>query len=216
MKKYLNFILGSAFFLAFILLIILLNVDKGVISESLDSVGLSSFNNIVNYKYNETLDKMSDIIFYFSFIILFGLVGMGIYELILNKSLFKVDKYILVFGCFVVLSIILWIFFDKVIQINIRPTTERESSFPSTHVFVSTFFILGGLYYLSSKLKNNVVKYLLLAVSIILIALVSILRVKSGMHYITDVCGGIFLGLTLYFFSLGILGLVNKDNKIEE
>ena len=216
MKKYINLILGCGFLFAFILLIALLNVDKGVIAESLDSVGLSSLNDIVEYKYNETLDKMSDIIFYFSFVVLLSLVVVGIYELIKNKSLFKIDKYIIVFGVFVVLSIILWIFFDKVIEINIRPTHEMESSFPSTHVFVSTFFILGGLYYLSSKLKNNIIKYVLLATSILLIIVVSILRIKSGMHYITDVCGGIFLGLSLYFISVGITNLVDKDNKTEE
>jgi membrane-associated phospholipid phosphatase len=56
---------------------------------------------------------------------------------------------------------------------------------------------------------QNIVLCLAITISLI----VSISRVLAGMHYITDVLGGILLGLALFFLSFG-LSFDNK--KIEE
>ncbi len=207
MKKIINLytILGFSFLALFLLLIILLSIDRATITFAGKEVGLSHLNNLVSYKFDDTLDKVSDVLFYFSFSgVILGVV-LGIMQLVKNKSLFAVDTKILFFGIFVILAIIFWLVFDKGLKINYRPIDPTEGSFPSTHVFMTTFFMLAAHNLLCSLFKgNNIVKYGSLAVAIIFIVLVTIFRVSSGMHYITDVIGGLFIGLSFYFLAFGL------------
>ena len=63
MKKFINLytILGCSFLVLFIILMLLLNVDKAVIAESGQEVGLSHINNLVSYSYKENIDFMTDL-----------------------------------------------------------------------------------------------------------------------------------------------------------
>ncbi|MCR5647873.1 MAG: phosphatase PAP2 family protein [Acholeplasmatales bacterium] len=207
MKKFINLytILGCSFLVLFIILMLLLNVDKAVIAESNEAVGLSHINNIVKYSYKENVDFMTDLLFYITFTVVIFEACLGVYQLVKRKSLFKVDIEILVFGTSLVLMVIFWLLFDYVVKINIRPTHEAEGSFPSTHVFMTTFLALASHGFICYAYENKIAKYgsLLLAVS--MIALVLFGRVASGMHYITDVTGGLFLGLAFYFCTFGII-----------
>ncbi len=207
MKKFINLytILGCSFLFLFILLIILLNVDKAVIAESGKEVGLSHINNIVSYKYNENVDFMSDLLFYITFTVVIFEAGLGLYQLIKKKSLFKVDIEIIIFGVSLVLMAAIWLLFDYVLKINVRPTHEDKGSFPSTHVFITTYLALASHAFICYRYDNKFAKYGSLLLAIIFITAVTCGRVASGMHYITDVTGGLFLGLTFYFIVFGII-----------
>lgn len=196
-------ILGFSFFFLFCILTILLTFDVGVIAPSGGQVGLSHINNIITYKENATLDKISDIFFYFSFVVVAFAVVLGIYQLIKRKSIKKVDREIVIFGIFLILAVVIWILFDKLLKINVRPINADEGSYPSTHVFLTTFFMITGHMFLTKMFKNNIIKYGTLIVAIIFIVVTMILRVASGMHYITDVLGGLFIGLSFYFLTFG-------------
>ena len=216
MKKYFNlyFILGLSFFLVFILTIILLNFDKAIIASNGYEVGMSHINNIVNYEYKKWADKISDVLFYMTFIIPLLAVILGIYQLIKEKSLKKVDSIIIIFGVFLVLAIATWLLFDHVIKINIRPINEIEGSFPSTHVFLTTFFVLACHGYLCYKYDNKLAKYLSLVIAIVVIIIMTIFRVVAGVHYLTDVFGGAILGITFYFLTFGIFKwFINKQSE---
>lgn len=207
MKKFINLytILGCSFLFLFILLIILLNVDKGVIAESGKEVGLSHINNIVNYQYKENIDFMTDLLFYITFTVVIFEAGLGLYQLIRKKSLFKVDIEIIIFGISLVLMVGVWLFFDYVLKINVRPTHEDKGSFPSTHAFITTYLALASHAFICYKYDNKIAKYGSLLLAIIFITTVVCGRVACGMHYITDVTGGLFLGLAFYFCTFGII-----------
>ena len=122
MKKYFNLyvILGITFFVLFCLLVILLSVDKRVITLSGKEVGLSHLNDLVKYEENKTLDKISDIFFYFSFVsVAFG-IGLGIYQLVKGKSIMMVDSSVVTYGIFIVFAVAFWLLFDKAIKVNYR------------------------------------------------------------------------------------------------
>ena len=214
MKKINTYIaIGIGTFFLFLLLMILLNVDKNNITGS-GLVGLSHFNNIVKYEYKENLDKMSDILLYLSFIPVIFAGILGIIQLVKRKSLFKVDKELIVFAIALVLTIILWLLFDKALKINVRPLNPNEGSFPSTHVLITIFFSLSCFNLLKRyNTGSKVFNYIALGIAIVISIIVVITRVASGMHYITDVIGGIFLGLSFYFLTFGIIDLIKINNK---
>jgi len=216
MKKYFNlyFVLGLSFLFIFILTIILLNFDKAVIATNGYEVGMSHVNNLVKYEYKSWADKISDVLFYLTFIVPLLAVALGIYQLVKEKSLKKVDLVIIIFGVFLILAIIVWLLFDHAIKINIRPTHEIKGSFPSTHVFLTTFFVLTCHGYLCYKYDNKLIKYLSLIIAIVIIIIMTIFRVIAGVHYITDVFGGVVIGITFYYLTFGISKwFINKQSE---
>lgn len=212
MKKIfnLNIILGISFLFLFCLLIILLQVDKAVIAESGQAVGLSHINNLTNYSYDSDANLFSNLLFYATFIIALIAIILGGYQLIKNKSLAKVDKEIILFGIGIVLSLIIWVLFDKIIKINVRPIDANEGSFPSTHVFITTFFILMGRLLLVKYKDDKSIKIASILLVVVYILAMAILRVAAGKHYITDVVGGVLLGLAFYYIICGIIKILNN------
>ena len=210
-KNLLYLITGSVLFLLFIILLI---IDKSVGDRPITGF-LGNINNTVDYKYNHTVDVISDLLLYASFIFVACAIVLGILQLIKNKSLFKVDRIIIIYGIFAVLSLALWIFFDKIIKTSYRPLND-ENSYPSTHVFVFIYFSSFGTIILSRFIKNELLKKILLLLTLIIgVVLMPTLRVLCGMHYITDVFGGVLLGLSLFFISIALSIKNEKNNEIE-
>ena len=199
--KYLKLykILGISLFLLFIIfLIINLCGDKRP-----NSGFLGNINNIVTYKDNKTIDKISDVLLYLSFVVVLYAAVIGILELIKNKSLFKVSRIIIVFAIISVIAVIIWILCDKILHTSYRPL-EDENSFPSTHVFIFTYFILMSNIFIKKYIKNELInKIIFILLIIISITLMPSLRILAGKHYITDTIGGITLGFALYFLTVG-------------
>ena len=220
MKKLINLkvILGFVFLFLFIMLILLLNVDKDYITPT-GKVGLSSFNDMVDYKYNKGWQILADVFLYLGIALVAILAIYGLYELIKRKSLFKVDKYIIAIGAFFIISIILWLLFDKVVTINYRPILvdgEKESSFPSTHTFVCVFIYMSAYTVVKKLLNNKIYNEIVLSIAIVIIIFTAVSRILSGMHYLTDVMGGVFLGLSSYFICDGIITIIDKKEVKEE
>ena len=219
MKKRFNLyvLLGIIFLVLFLGLFALLFVDRANITGT-GEVGLSSLNKLIDYKYNQAWQVIADIFLYLGIAFVLFLVVIAIIQLFKRRSLFKVDRYLIIFGIFFALAIIIWIAFDKFIVINYRPIYhyDIEPSFPSTHTFIVIFIYLSihGIACILFK-DNNKIKYGTLIAAILISLIVSISRVLSGMHYITDVLGGIFLGLSLYFTCFGIIK-GEKEEEIDE
>ena len=219
MKKLFNkyFIIGIGFLFAFLLLIVLLNFNVKEFGDNNSEVGLAFLNKkFVPNKTNETWNDISDLILYFSILILFIFVVKGLLSLFDTGSIFKVEKDILVLGFLIVIIGIVWIGFDKILIINYRPFYEHEGSFPSTHVLLVVFMSLYSFLYVK---RNDEFKGYVIPVGIvggISSLIVFIGRIKSGNHFFTDCLGGIILALALFFIGYGILKFFDKEPKIEK
>ncbi len=216
LKKVLNkyTLIGLGFLFIFLfLLILLMSVDK--VDNIYKQIGLYNFNKIllVDY-YNESWDGFSDVILYISLIFLLGLIIYGIYQLNKRKSLFKVDKDIILTGFGFIFIIILWFVFDKVIEVNYRPISvdgRAQTSFPSTHVMLCCFSLLATSRIILKR-NTNQFKYYILGYSgvSLLIFLCCLGRILSKMHWTTDVLGAIFISLATFFITIGL------DKALEE
>lgn len=219
MKKILNkyLIVGIVFIFLFLLLMVLLNFNKANLGETNTPVGLSSINKLFVTNYVDIYNSMSQVGLYLSFIIIVGFAITGFYQLIKRKSLFKVDLDIILFGVGVIVLIITWLLFDKIIAYNYRPiyvNKNLEGSFPSTHVLFTTFVLVSAFGISLNREKNNFYNLAILVIAILVITLTSLCRVLSGMHWATDVLGGLLLGLGYFFILYGIFKGLNKKEKI--
>ena len=126
---------------------------------------------------------------------------VGIYQLIKRKNLFKVDNELLTLGCLYILTGSIYVLFEKVI-INYRPVimtgeSAAEASFPSSHTMLS-LVIMGSIFmiidkYVRNQMIANIIKALCAAIAVITV----IGRLLSGVHWLTDILGGILLSVCL-------------------
>ena len=186
-------------------------VDVSAIGPNGTSIGLSH----INQKVHETIGvnqiwyDITEILGGVAIVVagIFALVGFV--QLVKGKSLAKVDKEIYAVGGLYAVVVVLYALFEKVI-INYRPVimdgeTAPEASFPSSHtmltcVVMGSAIILIGKYIQSEGLK----KILQIAAAVILIVTV-VGRLISGVHWFSDIMGGIFISLTLVSIFAGIV-----------
>ncbi|MBQ3783762.1 MAG: phosphatase PAP2 family protein [Lachnospiraceae bacterium] len=186
-------------------------VDVSAIGPNGTSIGLSH----INQKVHETIGvnqiwyDITEILGGVAILVagIFALVGFV--QLVKGKSLAKVDKEIYAVGGLYAVVVVLYALFEKVI-INYRPVimdgeTAPEASFPSSHtmltcVVMGSAMILIGKYIQSEGLR----KILQIAAAVILIVTV-VGRLISGVHWFSDIMGGIFISLTLVSIFDGIV-----------
>ena len=129
----------------------------------------------------------------------------GLYQLIKKKSLFKVDKELYILGGLYVSMALVYVFFEKFI-INYRPILiegELEASYPSSHTILALCICISSLIVSKDYLGS---KYLKITNVLTILLLLGVLggRVLSGVHWISDIVGGILISATLlmYFYTL--------------
>lgn len=181
--------------------ILVKTVDVAAIGPEGSEVGFSTLNSFVrdglgtsDFWYHVT--KYLGI-FPFLIVTFYGI--QGLLQLVKNKSIQKVDRRLILLGCLYVLLGVTYIFFEKVI-INYRPVImdgELEASYPSSHTMLAMVIclssLLTGKYYIKNK---NLLKGFTIGTIVLMILLV-VGRVLSGVHWISDIIGGVLISITL-------------------
>ena len=125
---------------------------------------------------------------------------LGLKQLIDKKSLKKVDKKIIYLGCFYVLMGLFYIFFEKVI-INYRPVLlegDLEASYPSSHTILAVCICISSIIMNRYYLKKNLLKYVNISTAVLMLLIV-VGRLFSGVHWLTDIVGGLLLSSALCY-----------------
>ncbi len=195
-------------------------VDVKAIGPQNTEVGFATLNKFVKglLPYNETFYKISK----YAGVLPFGFVGvyglMGLINLIKSKSLKKVDKRCYVLALFYVIFVGLYIFFENVV-INYRPVIKDmviEASYPSTHTLLAICLCGTSLLVSKNFIKNKTLKILFDIAAWGLMVLIVVTRLISGVHWASDIIGGIIISLTyLSFFKCSLLHLYERELTIE-
>lgn len=82
-------------------------------------------------------------------------------------------------------------------------------SYPSGHTMVSTAYFAFITYLLCKKVKRKIDKIGLIIFSSVMLLLIGFSRVYLGVHYLSDVIGGILLGIA---FLMLYLTIINKED----
>lgn len=220
MKNKSKLCFAGVFLVLFILLIILVRLcDVSPIGPKETSIGLSRLNGSINefFGVNMTFYDITDYLGYLGILLvcIFGLIGF--IQLIKRKSLLKVDPEILSLGVLFIVVLALYVLFEVVI-INYRPIIMPEcempeASFPSSHTMLSIVTMGGSILVLKKYIDNKVIRTILQIILVILIIATVVLRLMSGVHWFTDIIGGILISASLLFaFSYAIDKFKKEDN----
>ncbi len=210
-----KFIASGIFALAFILLIALVSVwNVSPIGPKGTEIGLSSLNKSVHdaLGVNEIWYDVTEIFGYVAIatVAVFGL--LGVYQIFKRKSLLKVDKKLIALGGLYGLMALAYVLFE-IIVINYRPIImpgeiHVEASFPSSHTMLVCVIMGSAFLILNDYVKNKGIRIALQYVCLFVAVLTAIGRLLSGVHWITDIIGGVILSLTLVTLYSAVCDLV--------
>ena len=131
--------------------------------------------------------------------VVFG--GLGLVQLIKRKSLFKVDKDLILLGIYYFFVIIGYLIFEM-IPINYRPILiegRLEASYPSS----TTLLVLSVMPTLLLQIKRRsthiLITKIVSVVTILFSLFMVIARLTCGVHWLTDIIGALILSTGLYY-----------------
>ena len=136
---------------------------------------------------------------------------IGLKQLIKRKGIRRVDKEIIILGIFYIAVISMYILFEKYI-INYRPIFMNgflEASFPSSHTLM-TICLCGSSIIINNRLFKTKFTKIVNVISLFIIIVTIIGRLISGVHWFTDIVGGILMSSFLLMFFYSILNLNKK------
>ncbi len=220
-KKHLA--VSGVFFLLFIALMLLVSfTDVKAVGPLGSAVGLASVNlGFAEFApYNAVWYNISEWCGYISLGVAFGFCLFGVWQLIKRKSLKKVDREIYLLAGLYVVTMVLYVLFDKVIVINYRPVLEDgalAASFPSSHtmlafvIMTSAITMFGTYFGKSAKLTA-----ILDAVCMVVLVLTVVARMVSGVHWLTDIVAGALLGTSLVLLFASLFESIESEKEPEK
>ena len=133
----------------------------------------------------------------------FAVVGafavLGVIQWIKRKRISRVDSDLLTLGVFYVSVLVVYIFFEIAV-INHRPVLidgVLEASYPSSTTMLVLCVIPTALPLLRARIKNKPLMALLTVLAVAFVAVTLTLRILSGVHWISDIIGGVLVSLGL-------------------
>jgi undecaprenyl-diphosphatase len=137
----------------------------------------------------------------FAVVLIFAAVGAV--QLIKRKKILNVDRDIIVLGIFYIAVIAVYVFFE-VFVINYRPVLiegKLEASYPSSTTMLVLTVMPTAVMQISRRLKKGPLKVILITLSVLFTAFMVIGRVISGVHWLSDIIGGVIIsaGLVLMY-----------------
>lgn len=144
------------------------------------------------------------------FIIGFG--SLGLIQLIKRRNILKVDFDILILGAFYVIVMAIYLLFESLV-INFRPVLINgilEASYPSSTTLLVLCVMPTAMIQLNNRIKNTKFKKCAELLIIAFIVFMVTARLLSGVHWLSDIIGGIFLsaGLVSMYY---LLYKIKKD-----
>ena len=203
MKK--KCITAAVSFGLFLLLILLVKtVDVAVVGPEGAKIGLSKLNVAIHDLFGVHMAwyKVTNVLGYLAILIGLCFAAIGGLQLIYRRSILKVDKEILLLGGLYVVTVLFYILFEKVV-VNYRPILMPdgeglEASFPSSHTMLSCVILGSGLELLKKYArKDKTIQTALTVIFAVMLALSVAGRLLSGVHWFTDILGGLVLSVAL-------------------
>ena len=197
------FVSGISGLLVMILIVLVRFIDVRPIGPEGTSIGLSRLNgfffrisgvNILWYHITDWLGVAAILVAF-----LFAMAGFV--QLIKRRSILKVDREILALGGLYIVVIGLYVLFEIVI-VNYRPIImpdgiHPEASFPSSHTMLVCVIMGSAIMLIGKYVKEKQLCRVLRGFYSAIIGITVIGRLIAGVHWFTDIVGGILISIFL-------------------
>ena len=135
-----------------------------------------------------------------------GFALLGLAQWIKRKSILKVDRSILILGAFYIVTLAAYLFFEGYV-VNYRPVLiagHLEASYPSSTTVLVLCVMPTAMMQLRQRIKNRTLRKVVTGAITAFIVFMVAGRLVSGVHWLTDIIGGILLsaGLVMLYDSL--------------
>lgn len=191
----------ALFALFFAFTVLVATADKAAGKVPGTEIGLSHLNLAFfnathkNGEISQGWYKLTQFLGYLALIEAAGFAVYGVAQLIRRKSLKKIDKDLFVLAATYLLLAIFYAAFEKIV-INYRPVLENgeiAASYPSSHTMLTLTIAGSGIFMLRGRIscKPALISAETLSVAVMLVMVVG--RALSGVHYLTDIFGGVLL-----------------------
>ena len=207
-----NFYFSVSTLLAFILWTSAIQiVDVRAIGPHKSTVGFAAINQFF-HKLTGVHMSLYVITDWLSLVPLMFVIGFGVLGLvqwIKRKHILKVDFNILVLGGFYIIVMLVYILFETVV-VNYRPILINgylEASYPSSTTMLVMCVMPTAIMQLNTRIKSRFFKKCIIYTITAFIIFMVIGRLVSGVHWFTDIIGGVLLsiGLVLMYRFISVL-----------
>lgn len=141
--------------------------------------------------------------------------GIGLVQLIKRRSLFRVDADIMILGVYFVIVFLAYAIFEM-IPINYRPILiegKMEASYPSSTTLLVLSVMPALIEQIQRRLSGITAKRIIKIVAIAFSAFMVIGRLVSGVHWFTDIVGGVLLSAGVFMLYKAAVMLALKKNR---
>ena len=196
-------LLGGIFITAFTVWTALIQmVDVQPLGQNGTNIGFATFNCWFHRltDVNMTIYTITDWMGLVPIIVCLIFACIGLVQLIKRKSLFKVDQDILILGIYYVFVILAYFIFE-IIPINYRPVLINgimEASYPSSTTLLVLCVMPTLIEQIQRRMSCSAWKRIITISAIAFSAFMVIGRLISGVHWVTDIVGGVLLSAGLF------------------
>ena len=206
------FILAICFILTFIIWTVLVYfIDVQEIGPRGSAIGIATINGYIHnvIGVHMTLYVIIDwlSLIPIGFCLAFAVVGLA--QWIKRKHILKVDFSILALGIFYIIVFGIYVVFEFVV-VNYRPVLIDgflQASYPSSTTMLVLCIIPTALFQFNRFIKNNMLKKCVFTALITFTIFMVVGRFVSGVHWFSDIIGGILISaglVTLYYSILSV------------
>ena len=139
--------------------------------------------------------------------------GIGCIQLLKRRSLLKVDYDIIFLGVYYILVIFGYLIFEM-IPINYRPILIEgvmEVSYPSSTTLLVLSIMPTLVFQVNRRVDSNIIKTVIIVSTVAFSAFMVIGRLIAGVHWFTDIVGGIILSAGLFCIYMAVVKLRDKE-----
>ena len=189
-------------------------VDVRAIGPEGSSVGFAAVNGAFHALtgVHMGLYTLTDWLGIVPFVFVFGFAVLGLVQLIKRRSLLKVDRSLLALGVFYILVAIVYVFFEFVV-VNRRPVLIEgvlEPSYPSSTTMLVLCVIPTAMMQLAGRIRSVPARAAVLIILGAFTVFMVVGRLVSGVHWLTDIIGGILISAGLVALYAGAAAPTGK------